>query len=65
MLEVETRIAAERNTLLGLQNELTQLERDLWSDPQASAWVEKRLSCSLDRLSGSLSSTRLRTSING
>jgi hypothetical protein len=54
MLEVETRIAAERNTLLGLQNELTQFGRDLWSNPQATASVEKRLSVLSDRLSGSL-----------
>src|ERR1700733_12411542 len=42
MLEVETRIATERNTLLGLQNELTQFERELWSNPQGAASVEKR-----------------------
>jgi hypothetical protein len=54
MLEAETRIATERNTLLGLQNELTQFERDLWSNPQATASVEKRLSALSERLSGSL-----------
>lgn len=54
MLEVETRIATERNTLLGLQNELTQFERELWSNPQGAASVEKRLSVLSGRLSGSL-----------
>jgi hypothetical protein len=54
MLEVETRIAGERNTLLGLQNELTQFERELWSNPKAASSVEKRLSVLSDRLSGSL-----------
>jgi hypothetical protein len=54
MLEVETRIAAERNTLLGVQNELTQLGRELWSNPQASAMVEQRLSALSNRLSGSI-----------
>jgi hypothetical protein len=54
MLEVETRIAAERNTLLGLQNELSQLKRELWSNPQATDSVGKQLSVFSDRLSGSL-----------
>jgi hypothetical protein len=54
MLEVETRIAAERNTVLGLQNELAQLARELWSNPQAAASVEKRLSVLSGRLLGSL-----------
>jgi hypothetical protein len=54
MLEVETRIATERNTLLGLQNELTQFERELWSNPQGAASVGKRLSVLSGRLSGTL-----------
>jgi hypothetical protein len=54
MLEVETRIVSERNTLLGLQNELTQFERKLWSNPHASVLVEKRLSVLSSRLSGGL-----------
>ena len=54
MLNVETRIVTERNTLLGLQNELTQFERELWSNPQGAASVEKRLSVLSGRLSGSL-----------
>lgn len=54
MMQVETRIAAERNTLLGLQNELTQLRRELWSNPQAVASVQDQLSTLSSRLSGGL-----------
>jgi hypothetical protein len=54
MLDVETRLAAERNTLLSLQNELSQFERELWSNPQAVDVVGKRLSVLSSRLSGSL-----------
>ena len=54
MLEIEMRIAAERNTIMGLQNELTQFRRELWSNPHAAAAVEKRLSVLSGRLSGSV-----------
>ena len=51
MLEIETRIASEENTLLSLQNEIVELRRDLWSSPSSSASVVQRL----DTLSGQLS----------
>ena len=54
MLEIETRLAAERNTLLGLQNEVAQLHRELWGGPDASSSVERRLSILSGRLSGGL-----------
>jgi hypothetical protein len=54
MLDIETRIATERNTLLRLQNELTQFERELWSKPQGAASVKERLSVLSGRLLGSL-----------
>lgn len=51
MLEIETRIASEENTILSLQNEIAELRRDLWSSPRSSASVVQRL----DTLSGQLS----------
>ncbi|MCK9420535.1 MAG: hypothetical protein M0R70_14280 [Nitrospirae bacterium] len=53
MLEVEARIAAEQNTLIGLQNELGQFQRELWANPQSVKQVDKRLSVFSDRLSES------------
>lgn len=54
MLEIETRIAAERNMLLGIQSELTQYQRELWSNPQTAASVDSRLALLSSRLSGSI-----------
>jgi hypothetical protein len=41
MLEIEARITTEHNTLLGLQNELTEFRRELWSNPRTSQSVER------------------------
>ena len=43
MLDIEARIAAEQNTLLGLQNELGEFRRELWANPRTSSDVEQRL----------------------
>ena len=43
MLEIELRIAVDRNTLQGLQAELGGLRRELWSNPSTLADVDKRL----------------------
>src|SRR5260370_39998377 len=43
MLEIETRITAEQNTLLGLQNEIGDLQRELWNNPRSTAKVADRL----------------------
>jgi hypothetical protein len=51
MLEIETLIASEENTILSLQNEIAELRRDLWNSPRSSASVVQRL----DTLSGQLS----------
>jgi hypothetical protein len=56
MIEMETRIAAEHNTLLGLQNEITELHRTLWSDPRSAPSVDQRLIALSSRLSESLKS---------
>lgn len=52
MLAIEEKIAIEQTTVLGLQNELTELSRDLWSSPTAAPKVEQRLSVLSERLSG-------------
>ena len=54
MLEIEARIAAEQNTLFGLQNELGELRRELWASPQSATNVDRRLNVLSNRLSGNL-----------
>jgi hypothetical protein len=54
MLDIEARIAALQNTVLGLQAELTELSRELWTDPGSSHDVERRLGSLSNRLSGGL-----------
>lgn len=51
MLKVEARIASEKNTLLGLQNELRKFTRELWANPRTAASVELQLSVLSERLS--------------
>ncbi len=53
ILEVEGRIATEKNTLIGLQNELGQFQRDLWANPRSVKRVDQRLCIFSDRLSES------------
>ncbi len=54
MLEIETRITNEENTLLNLQNELSDLKRDLWRNPRSANTVDHRVSKFSTRLSGNL-----------
>ena len=54
ILEVEGRIADEQNTLIGLKNELAQIQRELWAKPQSIKEVDQRLSDFSEKLSGSL-----------
>jgi hypothetical protein len=54
MLEIEARMAVEQNALLGLQNELGELRRELWANPRTAASVEQRLSGLSKRLGGGL-----------
>lgn len=44
VLDIEARITAEQNTLLGLQSELEQLRRDLWTKIQSADDVDQHLS---------------------
>ena len=54
MLEIEARMTAEQNTLLGIQNELGEFRRELWANPRTAASVERRLSGLSARLGGGL-----------
>jgi hypothetical protein len=54
ILAMEGRITAEKNVLLGLQNELTECHRDLWSYPRSQDDINKRLGDLATRLSGDL-----------
>lgn len=54
MLEIEARMTAEQNTLLGLQNELGEFRRELWANPRTAASVEQRVSGLSKRLDGGI-----------
>jgi hypothetical protein len=54
MLEIEANITAEQNTLLGLQNELNEFRRELWSDPKSAPHLTQRVTALASRLSGGL-----------
>ncbi|MGA8659773.1 MAG: hypothetical protein WB586_26940, partial [Chthoniobacterales bacterium] len=43
MLEIETKIGIEENALLGLQNELASLRRELWKSPRETDHIAERL----------------------
>lgn len=43
MLEIEAGIGTEENTVFALQNELSELRRELWANPRTAANVELRL----------------------
>ena len=54
MLEIEARITNEENTLLDLQNELSDLRRDLWRNPRSANAVSNRVRDFSTRMSGNL-----------
>lgn len=54
MLDVEARIAAEQNTLLGLQNELGEYRRELWANPQSAPDVNEHVNNLSLRLAGGI-----------
>jgi hypothetical protein len=43
VLEMETRLVTEENTILGLQNEIAALRRELWNSPHQTGELSKRL----------------------
>jgi len=54
MLELEARLSGEENILLSLQNDLTELRRDLWRNPSSAGDVSNRLDEFSIRISGDL-----------
>ncbi len=54
MLEIEARLSGEENTLLSLQNDLSELRRDLWRNPKSADLVDDRLSNFSSRLASNL-----------
>jgi hypothetical protein len=49
---MEGRIAAEQNTLIGLRNELAQIQRELWANPRSVKQIDRRLSVFPEKISG-------------
>jgi hypothetical protein len=56
ILRIAGRLTAEQNTLLGLQNDLAALGRDLWINPARSGKVEAGLRALSDRLAAGATS---------
>lgn len=50
ILEIAARLGAEQNTLLGLQNDLAALQRELWTSPGQLAEIDSRLRAFSGRL---------------
>jgi hypothetical protein len=54
MLEIESRIVAEHNTMLGIEIELDEYRRELWSDPKSTPRVSQYVTELSNRISGTL-----------
>jgi hypothetical protein len=54
MVEIETSITAEQNTVMALQNEIAELRRELWGNPKSAPEVEERIGTLARRLSGGI-----------
>lgn len=54
MLEIETRIMAEHNTVMALQNEIAELRRELWANPKSAQRVQERIDGLARRLAGGI-----------
>jgi uncharacterized coiled-coil protein SlyX len=52
MLELETRITTEQNTVMALQNEISELRRDLWANPKSAAQVREKIDGLARQLAG-------------
>jgi hypothetical protein len=61
MLEIEGRIVAEQNTLLGLQSELGDFRRELWANPGAAEGVNQRLTGFSRQLAGGIKEHTVRS----
>jgi hypothetical protein len=54
MLEIETRISAEHNTVMALQNEIAELRRELWANSKSAPQVQERIDALARRLAGGI-----------
>ncbi len=54
MLEIETSITAEQNTVMALQNEIAELRRELWGNPKSAPQVEAKIAALARRLAGEI-----------
>lgn len=52
ILHVETRITTEQVTVMALQNEITELRRELWANPKSAKHVQERIDELARRLAG-------------
>lgn len=50
MLEIETSITTEQNTILALQNDIAELRRELWGNPKSAPQVEEKIAALARRL---------------
>jgi len=54
MLEIETRITTEHNIVMALQNEISELRRELWAGPKSAPQVQERIDILTRRLAGEI-----------
>ncbi len=54
MVEIETSITAEQNTVMALQNEIAELRRELWGNPKSAPQVEEKIAALARRLAGGI-----------
>jgi len=54
MLEIETLITAEHNTVTALQSEISDLRRELWSNPTSAPQVQDKINTLTRRLAGGI-----------
>ena len=54
MVEIETSITAEQITVMALQNEITELRRELWGNPKSAPQVKEKLAALAQRLAGGI-----------
>ncbi len=54
MVAIEGKITAEQNTVKALQNELTELSRELWASPKTASNVDQQIGYLAGRLAGGI-----------
>lgn len=61
MVEIETSITAEQNTVMALQNEIAELRRELWGNSKSAPQVEAKITALAGRLAGGIKQHALAT----